>query len=58
MVMLDRPDAISVLRPSIMRELHYWLLQGRQGAAVRGLARPGGAAHRIVQAIAVLRSKF
>ena len=56
--LLDRPDAIPVLRPSIMRELHYWLLQGRHGAAVRGLARPGRAAHRIAKAVAVLRGNF
>ena len=58
MCLLDRPDAIPVLRPSIMRELHYWLLQGRHGAAIRGLARPGGVSHRITRAVAVLRSEF
>ena len=58
MSLLERPDAIPVLRPSIMRELHYWLLQGPHGAAISGLARPGGVAHRVAQAIAVLRSEF
>lgn len=56
--LLERPDAIPVLRPSIMRELHYWLLRGRHGTAIRGLARPDGAAHRIARAVAVLRGEF
>ena len=56
--LLERPDAIPVLRPSIMRELHYWLLAGRHGAAIRGLARPDRVAHRIAQAVAVLRGEF
>jgi len=56
--LLERPDAIPVLRPMIMRELHYWLLQGRHGAAIRGLAGPGGVAHRIARAVAVLRGEF
>lgn len=56
--LLDRTEAIPLLRPSIMRELHYWLLAGRHGRAVRGLARPGGAAHRIARAVAVLRGEF
>ena len=57
-LLLGRPEAIPVLRPSIMRELHYWLLQGRHKAAIRDLARPGGVAHRIARAIAVLRGEF
>ena len=56
--LVDRPGAIPVLRPSIVRELHYWLLAGRHGAAVRGLARPDGVTHRIARAIAVLRDEF
>ncbi len=58
MHLLDRAEAIPVLHPSIMRELHYWLLAGRHGRSVRGLACPGGAAHRIARAVAVLRGEF
>ncbi len=58
MRLLDRADAIPVLHPAIMRELHYWLLAGRHGPAVRGLACPGGAARRIARAVAVLRGEF
>ena len=56
--LLDRVEAIPLLRPSIMRELHYWLLAGRHGRAVRDLASPGGAAQCIARAIAVLRGEF
>ncbi len=56
--LLDRADAIPVLQPAISRELHYWLLAGRHGRAVRGLTCPGGAARRIARAVAVLRGEF
>ena len=56
--LLEWPEAIRLLCPSIMRELHYWLLAGRHGRAVRGLARPDGAAHRVARAVAVLRAEF
>ena len=56
--LLNRTEAIPLLRPSIMRELHYWLLAGWHGRAVRSLARPDGAAHRIARAVAVLRGEF
>jgi AraC-like DNA-binding protein len=46
------------LRPLIVRELHYWLLTGRHGRAVSGLACPDGIAERIARAVAVLRNRF
>ncbi len=56
--LLDRTEAIPLLRPSIVRELHYWLLAGRHGRAVRGLAHADGATHRVARAVAMLRSEF
>jgi AraC-like DNA-binding protein len=41
-----------------MRELHFWLLSGRHGDAVRALGVANGHARRIARAIAVLRSDF
>lgn len=58
MRLLDRPEAIPVLRPAILKELHYWLLAGRHGAALRRLALPDGHAQRIARAIAILRAEF
>lgn len=56
--LIERPESIPLLRPSIGRELHYWLLAGRHGRAIRGLARPDGAAQRVARAVAVLRAEF
>lgn len=56
--LLERPEAIPLLRPSLMRELHYWLLSGRHGRAIRGLAQPEGTARRIARAVAVVRGEF
>lgn len=56
--LLDRPDALPVLQTSLLRELHYWLLAGRHGAAIRELGWPGGHAARIARAVALLRTEF
>jgi AraC-like DNA-binding protein len=58
MRLLDRPDAIPVLRPSIVNEMHYWLLAGRHGAAVREMALVNSAAERVTRAIAIIRSEY
>ena len=56
--LLDRPDAIPVLRPSIVKEMHYWLLAGRHGAAIRRLALADGHVQRVARAVAILRAEF
>jgi len=56
--LLDRPEATPFLRPGIMRELHYWLLSGQHGAALRGLAAPDSHASRLAAAIAILRDEY
>jgi AraC-like DNA-binding protein len=58
MRMLDRPEAIPILHPGISRELHYWLLSGPHGAALRSLALPGSGASRLATAIAILRKEY
>lgn len=58
MRLLDRPDAAPLLRPGIMRELHYWLLSGEHGAALRTLADPDSHASRLAAAIAILRAEY
>ena len=58
MRLLDRPEAVPVLRPAIMKELHYWLLAGRYGASLRSLTVPDGDAQRIAAAIKILRAEF
>lgn len=58
MRLLDRPSAVPVLHAQLVRELHYWLLCGRHGAAIRRLGWPNGPAQRVARAVAVLRSDF
>ncbi|RVH14324.1 AraC family transcriptional regulator [Sinorhizobium meliloti] len=58
MHLLDRPDAVPILRPGIMRELHYWLLSGPHGPALRTLADPDSYAGRLAAAIAILRTEY
>lgn len=58
MRLLDRPAAVPVLQTALLRELHYWLLAGRHGAAIRRLGWPGGHAPRVAKAVAVLRAEF
>jgi AraC-like DNA-binding protein len=56
--LLDNPTAIPVLRPSIVREIYYWLLTGPHGAEFARLAVPDGHARRIASAIRLLRGNF
>ncbi len=58
MRLLDRPAALPVLQAQLVRELHYWLLAGRHGAAIRRLGWPDGHARRVARAITLLRADF
>ena len=58
MRLIDRPEAIPLLRPGIVQELHYWLLAGPHGATLRGLANPRGHAQRLAPALALLRAEY
>jgi len=58
MRLLDQPAAVALLRPGILRELHYWLLSGEHGAALRAIAAPDGYASRLAAATALLRKEY
>ncbi|MDF1635565.1 AraC family transcriptional regulator [Mycoplana sp. MJR14] len=58
MRLLDRPESVPVLHAQRVRELHYWLLLGRHGAAIRRFGWPEGHAQRVARAVAVLREQF
>jgi len=58
MRLLDRPEAIPILHPGVMRELHYWLLAGEHGAILRSLALPDSNSNRLAASIALLRTEF
>jgi AraC-like DNA-binding protein len=56
--LLDRPAAIPVLTSQLIREMHYWLLAGRHGPAIRHLGFPNSHAGRIARAVEVIRSQY
>lgn len=56
--LLDRPDSVEILKNQLLRELHYWLLSGRHGGAIRALGIPSSHAQRIGRAIARIRDEF
>jgi AraC-like DNA-binding protein len=58
MHLLDRPESLPVLQAQLVREMHYWLLSGRHGSAIRRLGWPDSHAQRIARAVAVLRAEF
>ncbi|MCW2241254.1 AraC family transcriptional regulator [Azospirillum canadense] len=58
MRLLDRPESVPVLQAQLVRELHYWLLAGRHGPAIRRLGWLDGHAQRVARAVTVLRAEF
>lgn len=58
MRLLDRPASLPVLGAQLVREMHYWLLAGHHGAAIRRLGWPDGHVERITRAVAILRAEF
>ncbi|WP_413739028.1 AraC family transcriptional regulator N-terminal domain-containing protein [Sodalis sp. RH21] len=56
--LLDRPEAIAMLAPVIMREICYWLLTGPHGGEVARIALANGHTQKIIHAINVLRERF
>ncbi|WP_028008835.1 AraC family transcriptional regulator [Solimonas flava] len=55
--LLERPAALPILREPLLRELHYWLLSGRHGGAIRALGVTDSHAQRIARAIALIRAE-
>jgi AraC-like DNA-binding protein len=58
MRLLERPESVPVLQAQLVREMHYWLLSGRHGAAVRQLGCPESHAQRIARAVALIREEY
>lgn len=56
--LLDRPASIPVLKDQLIREMHYWLLAGRHGPAIRHLGFPDSHARRIGRAVEAIRADF
>lgn len=58
MKLLDRPQSLPVLQAQGVRELHYWLLAGRHGDAIRRLGWREGHVNRIARAVKLLREGY
>jgi AraC-type DNA-binding domain-containing proteins len=58
MRLLDRPAAVPVLKAQFIREMHFWLLAGRHGPAIRNLGVAEGNAQRVARAVAVIRTDY
>ena len=58
MHLLDRPASLPILRTSSIRELHFWLLLGRHGGAIRSLGVADSHAQRVGRAVAYIRANF
>jgi AraC-like DNA-binding protein len=56
--LLDTPQDISFLAPSIVREIYYRLLSGEQGEAVRQIATSGSNMQRIAEVIRRINVDF
>lgn len=56
--LLDRPAAAAILQTQLVREMHYWLLSGRYGGAIRSLGVVDSHARRVARAVALIRSDF
>lgn len=57
-LLLDRPESLAVLKDGLIREIHHWLLLGRQGLAIRHLGSPDSHARRVARAVAILRGNY
>jgi AraC-like DNA-binding protein len=56
--LVDRPATIPILQAQLLRELHFWLLSGRHGGAIRALGIPGSHAQRIARAVSLIRDQL
>jgi AraC-like DNA-binding protein len=58
MRLIERPYAMPVLQTQLLRELHYWLLAGRHGPAIRQLGLPDSQVQKVARAVGLLRAEF
>ena len=56
--LLERPEALPVLQAPLVREMHYWLLAGRHGDAIRKLGWPDSHVQRVARAVSLLRRDY
>jgi AraC-like DNA-binding protein len=58
MRLLDRPGSLPILRDQLVRELHFWLISGRHGGAIRALGVADSHAQRVGRAVSIIKSDY
>lgn len=58
MQLLERPASLPILKSQLIREMHYWLLAGCHGAAIRNLGVRGHRMQQISKVVSLLRSDY
>ncbi len=56
--LLDTPERIAILAPLILREIHFYLLNGNQGACLRLFNTHGTQASQIAQAVSWIQEQY
>ncbi len=56
--LLDEPEEIPIMAPMLIREIHYRLLLGPQGAWLRTICSLGTASNQVAKAVTWLRENF
>ncbi len=56
--LLERPASVPVLQSQLVREMHYWLLAGRHGSAIRRLGMADSHTQRVGRAVNLLRLDY
>lgn len=56
--LLERPRSLAILHKQIVREIHHWILLGKQGRAIRELGLPESQVRRISRAVTLLRNEY
>jgi AraC-like DNA-binding protein len=56
--LIDKPAAAAILRPLLMREIHFWLLSASHGGLLRQLVQTNSHAARISEAIIHIRRNY
>ena len=58
MRLLDQPAALPVLGKQLLREIHFWLLTGKHGTAIRRLGITDSHAQRVARAVSMIRQYY
>jgi len=56
--LIAHPEAVAILHPGLMRELHFWLLNGVHGRQLRASMAPDAHPVRLNRAVAMLRISY